>query len=139
MQKQIEAAIHEYWASVESLDARRYRENFASDATLEDPVGTNNIQGAEAIAAFFRDGIQAWNIGRVAPAIQHVIVGTGQSTEAAVAWELTVHREAGQCMVIQGIGFFKFKPNHADGRLLLESVREFWTPQSHVFDGDARG
>jgi hypothetical protein len=134
MQKEIEAAIHEYWASVESLDPHRFSGNFATNGTLEDPVGTNPIHGTGAIAAFFRDGIHAWNIERVTPAIRQVFVGAGQSMEAAVAWEVTIQTKTGQSLAFQGIGLFKFASNPAGGRLLLESVREFWnapqlTPQ----------
>src|SRR5262245_60891047 len=126
MQKEIEAAVNEYWASVESLDPRRYSENFAPYGTLEDPVGTNAIQGTDAIAAFFRDGIQTWNIDRITPTIRQVIAGVGLSTEAVVAWTLTVHTKAGQITIIEGIGLFKFESDQTGGRLLLESVREFF-------------
>src|SRR5262245_12432258 len=51
--EQIEAAVEEYFASISSLNAQRFVNNFAPDGVFEDPVGTPPIQGTQAIAAYF--------------------------------------------------------------------------------------
>src|SRR4051794_23928468 len=84
MQKQIEAAIYEYWLSIQSLNPERFGANFAPDGTLEDPAGTPPVVGRQAIAAFFGGGFQALGIGRVTPRIKQMLVGVGQSTEVMV-------------------------------------------------------
>ncbi len=60
--------------------------------------------------------------------MKDIKVGAGLSTEAAAVWEITAYTKQGKQVVVHGIGLFKFKPIPFSGRLLLESVREFYDP-----------
>src|SRR5215470_5201202 len=51
---QIEAVIEEVFAGFATFDVQRAVNNFASDAVVEDPVGTPPIQGTQAIAAYLQ-------------------------------------------------------------------------------------
>jgi hypothetical protein len=125
-QRQLEAAISEYWLSVQSLDPVRYANNFAPDGQLEDPAGGLPVQGRAAIAATYAGGLQL--LGRITPRVKDMYVGIGNSTEVAVRWELTSYTKQGKRVVVNGIGLFKFKPFHGGDHLQLESVREFYDP-----------
>ena len=121
----MEAAIYQYFIGVQSLDPQRYVRAFAPDGTLEDPGGTAPVHGRAAIAAVYGGGLQI--LGRITPRVKDIFVGVGNSTEAAVSWELIVYTKQGKHLVVHGIGMFKFKPfSSGDDQLLLESVREFY-------------
>jgi ketosteroid isomerase-like protein len=125
-QKQMEAAIYEYFFAVQSLDPQRYANIFAPDGTLEDPGGSTPIRGRAAIAAVYGGGLQV--LGRITPRVKDICVGVGQSTEATVAWVLTAYTKWGKRVVVHGIGIFKFKAFQAGAAPLIESVREFYDP-----------
>lgn len=114
--EQIEAAVEEYFASIGSLNVQRYVNNFAPDGVLEDPVGTQPLQGTQAIAAYFAAIITPFS--EIKPTVQEVIVC---GHEAAVNWKLRLKTTTGKIIVIDGMGVFNF--NQA-GK--LQSVREFW-------------
>jgi hypothetical protein len=126
MQQSLEAAIYEYWLSVQSFDPQRFAANFAPDGTLEDPVGVAPVRGREEIAALYATGIRT--LSRITPRIKAMYVGVGQSTEVAVRWELAMDTKLGKHGVVKGIGLFKFAPFQPGDRLQLESVREFFDP-----------
>lgn len=129
MQKQIEAAVYDYWFAVQALDPIRFGNNFAPDGALEDPVGTQVVSGRQAITGFFGGLLQTLGIGRATPRIKDMFVGAGQSTEVMVRWELTLYtKQTGKRAILNGIGLFKFKPITPGVKLQLESVREFWDP-----------
>lgn len=129
LQKDLEAAVYEYWMSVQSLDPERFGANFAPDATLEDPAGNSPVIGRDAIAAFYGEGLKLLRLARITPRIKEMHTGVGQSTEVVVRWELTADTTDGTKQAkVHGIGLFKFKPAQVGARLLLESVREFYDP-----------
>ena len=113
---QIEAAVEEYFASVASLDAQRYANNFVTEGVLEDPVGTPPIEGQQAIAAFYAAGTAA--ITELKPTVQKVIAG---GNEAIVNWKIRVKTATGKQITVDGMGLFKF---NSAGKLL--AVREFF-------------
>lgn len=114
--EQIEAAVEEYFASISSLNAQRFVNNFAPDGVFEDPVGTPPIQGTQAIAAYFTAITSSFS--QIKHNVQEVIV-CGQ--EAAVNWKLRLKTTTGKTITIDGMGVFKF---NQQGKLQL--VREFW-------------
>jgi SnoaL-like domain len=123
-QKQMEAAIYEYFLGVQSLDPQRYAQAFSPDGTLEDPGGSTPVRGRTAIAAVYGGGLTI--LGRITPRVKDIYVGVGASTEATVSWVLTAYTKQGKQVVVHGIGIFKFKPIQAGAPLLLDSVREFY-------------
>lgn len=56
---QMEAGVRAYIDSYNRADLDGIVAVFASDATVEDPVGTPVKQGHEALRAFFRVGVEA--------------------------------------------------------------------------------
>jgi ketosteroid isomerase-like protein len=129
-QKQIEAAIYQYFFAVQSLDPQRYANTFAADGTLEDPGGSTPYHGRTAIAAAYAGSLPI--LGRITPRVKDIYVGVGNSTEATVAWVLTAYTKQGKQVVVHGIGIFKFKTIQAGSDMLLESVREFYDPVEFV-------
>ena len=123
-QKQMEAAIYQYFLGVQSLDPQLYAKAFTPDGTLEDPGGSTPYRGRTAIAAAYAGGLQV--LGRITPRVKEIYVGFGQSTEATVSWVLTCYTKQGKQVVVHGIGIFKFSPIQPGADLLLQSVREFY-------------
>ena len=56
--KKMEAAVHAYVAAFEAGSADQAAALFAPDATVEDPVGTPQRRGREAIHAFYVESMQ---------------------------------------------------------------------------------
>jgi steroid delta-isomerase len=114
--EQIESALEEVFAGLASFDVQRVVNNFASDAVVEDPVGTPPIQGTQAIAAYL--GTFPFLFSQIKLYSLDVKV-CGQ--EAAVNWRLRFKTRTGNVFFLEGIGFFKF---NQQGKIQLE--REFF-------------
>ena len=114
--EQTEAVIEEVFAGLAAFDVQRVVNNFASDAVVEDPVGTPPIQGTQAIAAYLGtfpslfSEIKLYSLD---------IKVRGQ--EVAVAWRLRFKTRTGNVFFLEGIGFFKF---NQEGK--IQSEREFF-------------
>jgi steroid Delta-isomerase len=114
--EQIEAVIEDAFAGLVTFDVQRVVNNFASDAVLEDPVGTPPMQGTQAIAAYLETFPTLFSQMKL---YSLDIKVRGQ--EAAVKWRLRFTTKTGNVFFLEGIGFFKL--NQA-GKIELE--REFF-------------
>jgi steroid delta-isomerase len=114
--EQMETAIEDAFAGLAAFDVQRVINHFASDAVLEDPVGTPPIQGTQAIAAYL--GTFPTLFTQMKLYSLDVKVG-GQ--EAAVKWRFRFTTKSGNAFFLEGIGFFKF---NQDGK--IQSEKEFF-------------
>jgi steroid Delta-isomerase len=114
--EQIEAVIEDVFAGLAAMDAQRVVNNFASDAVVEDPVGTPPIQGTQSITAYLEtfptlfSQIKLYSLD---------VKACGQ--EAAVKWRLRFKTHTGNTFFLEGIGFFKF---NQEGK--IQSEKEFF-------------
>jgi steroid delta-isomerase len=114
--EQIEAVIEDVFTGLAAMDAQRVVNNFASDAVVEDPVGTPPMQGTQAITAYLESFPTLFS--QIKLYSLDVKVG-GQ--EAAVKWRLRFKTHTGNTFFLEGIGFFKF---NQEGKIQLE--KEFF-------------
>ena len=101
--EQIEVVIEEVFDGLAAFDVQRVVNNFASDAVVEDPVGTPPIQGTQAIAAYLATFPTLFSQIKLYSLDVKVC---GQ--EAAVKWRLRFKTHTGNVFFLEGIGFFKF-------------------------------
>ena len=113
---QIEAVIEEVFAGFAAFDAQRALNNFATDAVLEDPVGTPPIVGKQAIADYLGTFPTLFNQIKL---YSLDIKPGGQ--EVAVKWRLRFTTKTGKTFFLEGIGFFKF---NQEGKIISE--KEFF-------------
>ena len=114
--EQTEAVIEEVFAGLAAFDVPRVVNNFATDAVVEDPVGTPPIQGTQAIAAYL--GTFPTLFSEIKLYSLDVKV-CGQ--EAAVKWRLRFKTKTGNVFFLDGVGIFKF---NQEGK--IQSEREFF-------------
>jgi len=114
--QQIEAVIEDAFAGLVSFDVQRVINNFATDAVLEDPVGTPPMQGTQAITAYLETFPTLFNQLKL---YSLDIKVRGQ--EAAVKWRIRFTTKTGNVFFLEGIGFFKL---NQQGKIELE--REFF-------------
>jgi steroid Delta-isomerase len=114
--EQIEAVIEEVFTKLTAFDAQGVVNHFASDAVLEDPVGTPPIQGTPAIKAYLETFPTLFSQIKLYSLDVKVC---GQ--EAAVKWRLRFKTKTKNVFFLDGIGIFKF---NQDGK--IQSEREFF-------------
>ena len=114
--EQIEAVIEEAFAGLVAFDVQRVVNNFASNAVLEDPVGTPPIQGTQAIAAYLGTFPSLFSQMKLYSLDVKV-----RGQEAAVQWRIRFTTKTGNVFFLEGIGFFKF-----DQAGKIQSEREFF-------------
>ena len=114
--EQIEAVIEEVFTGLAAFDAQRVVNNFASNAVVEDPVGTPPIQGTQAITAYLETFPTLFNQIKL---YSLDIKVCGQ--EAAVEWRLRFTTKTGNVFFLEGVGIFKF-----DQAGKIQSEREFF-------------
>jgi steroid delta-isomerase len=114
--EQIETVIEKVFNRLAAFDAQGVVHHFASDAVLEDPVGTPPMQGAPAITAYLQTFPTLFNQIKL---YSLDIKVCGQ--EAAVKWRLRFKTKTGNTFFLDGIGIFKF---NQDGK--IQSEREFF-------------
>jgi steroid Delta-isomerase len=114
--EQIETVIEDVFAGLAAFDVQRVVNNFASDAVVEDPVGTPPIQGTQAIAAYLETFPSLFSQIKLYSLDVKVC---GQ--EAAVNWRLRFKTKTGNVFFLEGIGFFKF---NQEGK--IQSEKEFF-------------
>ena len=114
--QQIEAVIEDAFAGLVAFDVQRVINNFASDAVVEDPVGTPPIQGTQAIAAYLGTFPSLFSQIKLYSLDVKVC---GQ--EAAVKWRLRFTTKTGNVFFLEGVGNFKF-----DQAGKIQSEREFF-------------
>jgi steroid Delta-isomerase len=101
--EQIEAVIEDAFAGLVAFDAQRVVNHFASDAVIEDPVGTPPIQGTQAITAYLETFPTLFNQMKLYSL--DIKVG-GQ--EAGVKWRIRFTTKTGNVFFLEGIGLFTF-------------------------------
>ena len=101
--EQIEAVIEDVFTGLAAFDVQRVVNHFASNAVVEDPVGTPPIQGTQAITAYLETFPTLFSQIKLYSLDVKVC---GQ--EAAVNWRLRFKTRTGNVFFLEGIGFFKF-------------------------------
>ena len=114
--EQIEAVIEEVFTRLAAFDAQGVVNHFASDAVVEDPVGTPPIQGTQAITAYLETFPSLFSQIKLY-SLDVKVCGE----EAAVKWRLRFKTNTGNVFFLDGIGIFKF---NQEGKILSE--REFF-------------
>lgn len=114
--EQTEAVIEDAFAGLAAFDVQRVVNHFASDAVLEDPVGTPPIEGKPAIAAYLGTFPTLFNQIKI-----YSLDVTVCGKEAAVKWRLRFKTKTGRVFFLEGVGIFKF---NEEGK--IQSEREFF-------------
>lgn len=114
--EQIEAVIEEAFTRLAAFDAQGVVNYFASDAVLEDPVGTQPIQGTQAITAYLQTFPTLFSQIKI-----HSLDITVCGQEAAVKWRLRFKTKTKNVFFLDGVGIFKF---NQEGK--IQSEREFF-------------
>jgi len=114
--EQVEAIVRNMYDKFSAFDAQATTDCFASDGTIEDSVGTNLVQGTQAILAYQQS----------LPALleelrfQSVDITVG-GQEAAVKWRIRLKTKTGNVFFLDGIGILKV---NEDGK--IQSARNFF-------------
>ncbi len=106
-----------YVQLVNKRDIDAILELYAADATVEDPVGVEPLQGIEAISRFYREGLGQSE----ASAEQTGDVRTTISGEGAIPFQVKVTFEERPC-VITVIDVMQFND---DGK--ITSMKAYWS------------
>jgi steroid delta-isomerase len=114
--EQIEAVLEDVFTKFAAFDAQGAVAYFAADGTVEDPVGTPPIQGAQAITAYLQTFPSLFEQIKL-----HSLDVTVCGQEAAVKWRLRFKTQTGNVFFLDGVGIFKFNP---EGK--IQSEREFF-------------
>jgi len=114
--EQKEAVIEEVFARLAAFDMQQVVSHFASDAVIEDPVGTPPIEGTEAITAYLGTFPTLFSEMKLYSLDVKV-----RGQEAAVNWRLRFKTRTGHTFFLDGIGIFKF---NQEGKITSE--REFF-------------
>ena len=114
--EQIEAVLEDVFTKFAAFDAQGAASHFASNGTVEDPVGTPPIQGTQAIVAYLETFPTVFNEIKV-----HSIDVTVCGQEAALKWRLRFKTKTGNVFFLDGVGIFSF---NQEGK--IQSEREFF-------------
>lgn len=106
--------VDKYVEAFDKADMNIIREIYADDATVEDPVGSDVIQGIEAICEFYTKG---FSYGAKLNLTQPVRVA---GNSVAFAFEVKMGD-----MCISPIDVFEV---NADGK--IQSMRAYWGPEN---------
>jgi steroid delta-isomerase len=101
--QQIEAVLEDAFAGLVAFDAQRVVNHFASDAVVEDPVGTPPIVGTQAIA----DYLATFPTLFTQMKLYSLDIKVG-GQEAGVKWRIRFTTKTGNVFFLDGIGYFKF-------------------------------
>lgn len=116
--EQITTTVNGYLDAVSKGDIDAIADVYASDATVEDPVGGEVHIGREAIKGFYSAAVGAGNISTEIDTLR--VLGH----EAAFYWSLTV--KAGESgMRISIISVMTF-----DGDAKITSMKAYWGPEN---------
>jgi len=108
------ACVHAYVAAFAAADARAAASLFADDATVEDPFGSAQIRGSDAILEFYTRAMQG--------GAKLELTGPVRLAGDAAAFPFTANVAAAS-IAIDIIDVFRFG---ADGKIL--SMQAFWGP-----------
>lgn len=120
----MKAAMQEYIDAFRARDAERLIALFAQDAVVEDPVGSEPVQGLVAIAEFYRYAVQVVTDMSLAGPIRG-----SHANAAAMAFDIEMDLE-GQRMKTGTIDVMEF-----DDAGKITQVRAYWGPSdANVLD-----
>jgi Nuclear transport factor 2 (NTF2) domain. len=108
--------LEDAFAGLVAFDAQRVVNNFASDAVLEDPVGTPPMVGTQAITTYLESFPTLFNQMKL-----YSLDIKPRAQEAAVKWRIRFTTKSGHVFFLEGIGYFKF---NQEGKIQLE--KEFF-------------
>ncbi len=108
------AAVHRYVEAFDKADIEIIKALYASDATVEDPVGTDIHHGIDAIVAFYENALKA--------GAKLELSGEPRCAGDEVAFPFHVKAPG---MSVEVIDVFKF---NAEGK--VSSMRAFWGPEN---------
>ena len=110
------AVVHRYVEAFDKADLDIIREIYASDAIVEDPVGTDPHEGIDAVCAFYE--------GALASGAKLALTGTPRCAGNAVAFPFQVQMPG---MAIEVIDIFEFDDS---GR--VKSMKAYWGPENVI-------
>ncbi|MEZ5571894.1 MAG: nuclear transport factor 2 family protein [Halioglobus sp.] len=105
------AMVHKYVEAFEKQDMAIIRDIYATDATVEDPVGTDLHVGIDAVCAFYEGALHS--------GAKLVLSGDPRCSGNAVAFPFQVHMPG---VTIDIIDVFEF---NADGK--VSSMKAYWS------------
>lgn len=112
----VEERIRSYFAAVSSSDAAAVAACFAADATLEDPVGSDQRRGIDAIREFF-GGLAGT---RSTVELKELLVAGNRA-----AFNFVITTDTGDNLVmVDVLDVMTF-----DEEARITSMRAFWTPE----------
>jgi ketosteroid isomerase-like protein len=114
--EQVEAIVRNMYSKFTAFDAQGTTDCFAPDGTIEDSVGTNLVQGTQAILAYQQSFPTLLDELR----FQSVDITVG-GQEAAVKWRIRLRTKTGNVFFLEGIGIVKVND---DGK--IQSARNFF-------------
>ena len=125
--QQIQATMARYVELVDAGDIDGILALYADDATVEDPVGHAPLQGIDAIARFYREGLGAMKVcATLTGPVRATLNGCG-------AMPFRVDMEwGGQPCSLHVIDVMAF---NADGR--IRSMKAFWSEVNVIARGAA--
>lgn len=110
------AAVHQYVEAFEKGDINLIKDLYATDATVEDPVGSELHVGAEAVFTFYQGAIQS--------GVKLELLGTPRCAGNSVAFPFLVKAPG---MTIEVIDVFEF---NSAGKVC--SMRAYWGPENVI-------
>lgn len=117
-EEHMKAALQQYIDGFKARDAEMIIALFADDATIEDPVGTDNIvRGKDAITAMYRGGVTMVTAMELSAPIR-----ASHSNAAAMAFDFELEFD-GQKMRTSAIDVMEFND---DGKIVR--MRAYWGP-----------
>jgi steroid delta-isomerase len=108
------AMVHRYVEAFDKADLDIIRDIYASDARVEDPVGTEAHQGIDAVCAFYENALTA--------GAKLELTGEPRCAGNAVAFPF---RAVAPGMNVEIIDVFEFND---DGK--VNSMRAYWGPDN---------
>jgi len=113
----MKAAMQRYIDSFNAGDAEGLSSLFADDATIEDPVGSELVEGIEAIAEFYRGGVKVVTEMSLSAPIRG-----SHANAAAMAFDFKMNID-GKEYETGAIDVMEF---NAEGK--ITSMRAYWGP-----------
>lgn len=114
--------VAQYFEATRSNDAQKWASRFASNAIVEDPVGTTPINSSNDILELGKAFISAFeNVGLYEEFV-HVI-----GNEAAARWTGKGLTKEGKQVRFEGINIFNF---NSDGEIV--NLKGYWSPHEMI-------
>lgn len=114
--------VAQYFEATRSNDAQKWASRFASNAIVEDPVGTTPINNSEEILELGKTFISGFETVGLYEEFIHVI-----GNEAAARWTGRGSTKDGKKVRFEGINIFKFD---RDGKII--NLKGYWSPDEII-------